>query len=351
MDAIVDKIRQDLIELVVSYQGENVTQRLMSEFNHAIFLIIPDEIRIKDMEQSTEFREEMMNVFDEQDPTKPGTPYLGQLEDQDSCYAARNCKFEFGQTLHQCSSCEKNFVCEKHKNSICMLCLAVRNTTQINKKSLNGKDEREAKLEAIGDHKENGDNKKATNDAGEAENKEEKEDDEEEGEGEGEDIGVTKDEEMDNREIDMGRRGEGVSDKHMSTTVGDGGEEEEEGIRNMDTGDQGTYDGNGVTIHKSTGETHDMISKEKEHARTAKFQVENIQNLSMDDFRFERENFITELQVCQVRTRSGELIWVLVEDYIYLKNAHVRNEANSDGDESEGSGFGWKNRENADIGK
>lgn len=53
----------------------------MSDFNHAIFLIIPKKVQIKDMKQSIEFREEMIGVFKEQDPTKPRTLYLRQLKD------------------------------------------------------------------------------------------------------------------------------------------------------------------------------------------------------------------------------------------------------------------------------
>lgn len=334
MEAIVEKIRKDLIELVNSYRGENATQRLLSEFSCAALLIIPEEIRTEDMKQSTDLREEMMNVFEERDPTKPGTPYLGQLQEQDSCYAARNCKFDFGQTLYQCTLCKKNFVCKEHEKSPCMLCLADRNAREKKEKSSNSMDGRKSKVEEVtGGHKN-------AEGAGSG--------DEEAESGDGKVDG--RDEEVDSRDGDTDFRGGDVSDKYNNVISKDkGGAENESG--NIYKGDKGTDGEQSAAINKRTDETHDIHSKEKQQERAAKFQVENIQNLSTDDFKFERGDYKTELQVCQVEKKSGELIWIMVKDYIRLKEMYVRNEANGDDVESEGSGFGWKNRENEDIGK
>ena len=353
----MEKIRKDLIELVNSYQGENATQRLLSEFSYATFLIIPEKIRTEDMKQSTDLREEMMNVFEEQDPTKPGTPYLGQLQDQDSCYAARNCKFDFGQTLYQCTLCKKNFVCKKHEKSPCMLCLADRNAREKLEKSSNSMDGRKAKVEEVtGDDKNaegagSGDEEAESGDEEEAESGDEEEAESGDEEAESGDRKVDgRDEEVDSRDGDTDFRGEDVSDKYNNVISKDkGGAENESG--NIYKGDKGTDGEQSAAINKRTDETHDIHSEEKQQERAAKFQVEDIQNLSTDDFKFERGNYVTELQVCQVEKKSGELIWVMVEDYIRLKEMYVRNEADGDDVESEGSGFGWKNRENEDIGK
>jgi hypothetical protein len=348
MEAIVEKIRKDLVELVNSYQGENATQRLLSEFSYATFLIIPEKIRTEDMKQSTDLREEMMNVFEEQDPTKSGTPYLGQLQDQDSCYAARNCKFDFGQTLYQCTLCKKNFVCKKHEKSPCMLCLADRNAREKMEKSSNSMDGRKAKVEEV-----TGDDKNAEG-AGSGDEEAESGDEEAESGDEEAESGDRKvdgrDEEVDSRDGDTDFRGEDVSDKYNNVISKDkDGDENESG--NVYSRNKGTDDEQSAAINKNTDETHDIPSKEKQQERAAKFQVEVMQNLSTDDFNFERGNYITELQICQVKKRSGELIWVVEKDYLRLKEMYVRNEADGDDVESEGSGFGWKNRENEDIGK
>ncbi|KAF9729868.1 hypothetical protein PMIN01_11801 [Paraphaeosphaeria minitans] len=322
MDAIVNKIRKDLIKHIISYQGENVTQRLMSELNYAIFLTIPEKIRIEDMKQSTEFREEMMGVFEEKDPTKPGTPYLGQLKEQDSCYAARNCKFDFGQTLYQCTSCKKNFVCEEHKTSTCMLCLAGIATKETKEVTGSDKDREDSKSIVKYDaHSEDQDAESGEEDA-----------------------------ESGDEDAESGDEDAESGDEDANATSKDKGEDESEG-KNVDSRDIGTRE-RSAAITKDIDEKEDPLSKEKGQERAAKFQVEDIQNLSMDDFHFKGGNFITELQVCQVQTRSGELIWVVLQDYVKLKEDYVKREADSDGNESDRSrsGFGWKNRKNADIG-
>lgn len=349
MDVIVNKIREDLIGHVISYKGDNVTQRLMSDFNHAIFLIIPEKVRIEDMKQSTEFREEMMGVFEEQDPTKPGTPYLGQLKDQDSCYAARNCKFEFGQTLYQCASCKKNFVCEEHKNSTCMLCQASRTTKGLKEKSPDSTGEKKVG-ELTGSNEDGEDNNHTVNNAEDAESGDEEVDSGDEEAEIGDEKSDSGDEEVNSEDGDAGFRGENVDDKYKRATSEGKDEDKNEG-KNVESGKKNAHREKSAVIQKITDQKEDPVLNQKKQERAAKFHVEDIQNLSIDDFKFERGNLITELQVCQVEKRSGEFVWVVLQDYVQLKEMYVKNEANSEGDESEESGFGWKNRENADIGK
>jgi hypothetical protein len=232
-------------------------------------------------------------------------------------------------------------------------------------KSSNSMDGRKAKVEEVtGDDKNaegagSGDEEAESGDEEEAESGDEEEaesGDEEEAESGDEEAesGDRKvdgrDEEVDSRDGDTDFRGEDVSDKYNNVISKDkDGDENESG--NVYSRNKGTDDEQSAAINKNTDETHDIPSKEKQQERAAKFQVEVMQNLSTDDFNFERGNYITELQICQVKKRSGELVWVVEKDYLRLKEMYVRNEADGDDVESEGSGFGWKNRENEDIGK
>jgi hypothetical protein len=236
-----------------------------------------------------------------------------------------------------------------------MLCLADRNAREKKEKSSNSMDGRKAKVEEITGGDKNaegagsGDEESGSGDEESGSGDEESGSGDEEAEsGDGKVDG--RDEEVDSRDGDTDFRGGDVSDKYNNVISKDkGGAENESG--NIYKGDKGTDGEQSAAINKRTDETHDIHSKEKQQERAAKFQVEDIQNLSTDDFKFERGNYKTELQVCQVEKKSGELIWIMVEDYIRLKEMYVRNEANCDDVESEGSGFGWKNRENEDIGK
>jgi hypothetical protein len=58
--------------------------------------------------------------------------------------------------------------------------------------------------------------------------------------------------------------------------------------------------------------------------RPAMLKVEEVQNLSVDDFSYDRGSLTSKLQVCQLRTKSGELMWVPMEDYLRLKHEYAR---------------------------
>jgi hypothetical protein len=102
---------------------------------------------------------------------------------------------------------------------------------------------------------------------------------------------------------------------------------------------------------KSGDEKLEKKAVDEEH-RPAKFKVEDAQYLSVDDFSYDRGSLMGEVQVCQLRTKSGALVWVPMEDYLRLKHEYVRLASS---DESEWDDVIVKgedmNRQNADVGK
>ncbi|EMD65829.1 hypothetical protein COCSADRAFT_355216 [Bipolaris sorokiniana ND90Pr] len=123
MDSIVSKVRVELVELAETYAAnkhENVTIRLISGFQRALFAILHESIRIKDFEQSKELRDEMIELFEDEYPTEPAWPYLNRLEKQDRCFAKLGCIFKHGAALYKSPFCQEHFVCENHKSSPCI---------------------------------------------------------------------------------------------------------------------------------------------------------------------------------------------------------------------------------------
>jgi hypothetical protein len=90
---------------------------------------------------------------------------------------------------------------------------------------------------------------------------------------------------------------------------------------------------------------------DEEH-RPAKFKVEDAQYLSVDDFSYDRSSLMSEVQVCQLRTKSGALVWVPMEDYLRLKHEYVRLASSDESEWDDGIVKGEDvNRQNADVGK
>ncbi|XP_014553185.1 hypothetical protein COCVIDRAFT_40751 [Bipolaris victoriae FI3] len=67
MDSIVSKVRVELVDLAATYAADK-------HENRALFTILDEGIRIKDLEQSKELRDEMMYLFEDEYPTKPAWP-------------------------------------------------------------------------------------------------------------------------------------------------------------------------------------------------------------------------------------------------------------------------------------
>jgi hypothetical protein len=87
-----------------------------------------------------------------------------------------------------------------------------------------------------------------------------------------------------------------------------------------------------------------------EKDRPAKFKVEDVQYLSVGDFSYYRDNLRSELQVWQLRTKSGTLVWVPMEDYLRLKHEYVRLASGDEGEGDDGIVKGEDmNRQNPDV--
>ncbi|CAN9463401.1 unnamed protein product [Alternaria alternata] len=183
--SIVSKVHAEIVDLAETYADagrENVTLSLIADFQRAVFPLLNEHIRIKDLEQSEELRDEIVQLLGDEHPTKPAWPYLNQLDKQDRCFAK-------------------------------------------------------------------------------------------------------------------------------------------------------------------------MGSIDEEH-RPAKFKVEDAQYLSVDDFSYDRGSLMSEVQVCQLRTKSGALVWVPMEDYLRLKHEYVRLASSDESEWDDGIVIGEDmNQQNANVGK
>ncbi|CAN9307471.1 unnamed protein product [Alternaria alternata] len=123
MESIVSKVHVELVDLAATYADagrENVTLSLMADFQRAVFPLLGEHIRIKDLEQSEELRDDIVQLLGDEHPTKPAWPYLDQLDKQDRCFAKIGCKFQLGAGLYRSPSCEEHFVCKNHHSSPCI---------------------------------------------------------------------------------------------------------------------------------------------------------------------------------------------------------------------------------------
>ncbi|KAI1569465.1 hypothetical protein PtrEW13061_011592 [Pyrenophora tritici-repentis] len=59
----------ELVDLGVTYADagyENVTLSLISDFQRALFTVLDESVRVKDLEQSEELRDEMVQLFEDE---------------------------------------------------------------------------------------------------------------------------------------------------------------------------------------------------------------------------------------------------------------------------------------------
>ncbi|KAJ6201964.1 hypothetical protein J3E72DRAFT_370926 [Bipolaris maydis] len=123
MDSIVSKVRIELGNLAATYAAnkhENVTLSLTSDFQRALFFILDERIRIKDLEQSKELREKMVQLFEDEYSTEPAWLYLNQFKKQDRCFAKLDCLSKDEAARYKHSSCQEHFMCKNHKSSPCI---------------------------------------------------------------------------------------------------------------------------------------------------------------------------------------------------------------------------------------
>ncbi|KAF1352901.1 hypothetical protein EJ07DRAFT_135623 [Lizonia empirigonia] len=239
MESIVSKVRAELVDLAVAYADaghENVTLSLISDFQHVLFPLLDERVRINDLEQSDELRDEMIQLFGDEHPTKPAWPYLDQLDMQDRCFAQLGCRFKHGAALYKSSSCKEHFVCKNHQWSPCLA-------------------------------------------------------------------------------------------KHKQITKG--------------AADESTLD--------ETVPLADQVEGKLEGAGESKEKTATINTVKEEN---PKSDGRTEIQVCQLRMKSGEVMWVPMEDYLQLKHKYAML-ASSDEDECDDDIVNREgmNQQNADIGR
>ncbi|OAL56166.1 hypothetical protein IQ07DRAFT_595773 [Pyrenochaeta sp. DS3sAY3a] len=121
MEEIIQSVQDELRGLASKYsqssKHENVTLDLVSDFKRALFIVLDDETRIKDLQQSTDLKKEMTTLF-EKVPQDTQSIFLNQ--DQDRCCAKPKCYFTPGQTIYMSAYCKEHFMCEKHVKSPCL---------------------------------------------------------------------------------------------------------------------------------------------------------------------------------------------------------------------------------------
>jgi hypothetical protein len=282
MLSIVQKVQNDLCNLAkaeAASGSQNVTLNLVSDFKLALFAVLPEEIRIQDLKESDELKEEMTSIFQNEEVKLPGWPYLDQLENQLACFAEKGCKFQLGSELHKSSTCPEHFLCRKHKSSPC-----------------NAKHKKEEDKNQ-GEKTTEGRKNKSPPRQSEAENQE-----------------------------SPGPRQGKVEGKAK----------------------EDVKDSNHDKIEKKQGV---LTSKRGDKPRAVKLQVADIAGLSVEDFEFKKGDCVSDVQIFQVQTKQGELIWVLENDYIQLKEKSANLKAINDSDEEEVVNGEDTNRQNADVGK
>jgi hypothetical protein len=66
MESIVSKVHVEFLDLAATYADagyKNVTHSLISDFQRALFAILDEDIRIKDLEQSAGLKNEMEELI------------------------------------------------------------------------------------------------------------------------------------------------------------------------------------------------------------------------------------------------------------------------------------------------
>ncbi|CAN9250430.1 unnamed protein product [Alternaria alternata] len=349
MESIVSKVHAELVDLAETYADagrENVTLSLMADFQRAVFPLLDERIRIKDLEQSEELRDEMVQLLGDEHPTEPAWPYLDQLDKQDRCFAKMGCKFQLGAGLYRSPSCEEHFVCKNHQSSPCIAKHEqapdyISKTKHDEKETAASpeKPEREPRVRADLAKSMFGDEEADRADAVEKSAGKRDADDDWLSEPQAEEI---PEKEKPTKEVAAKGAADTSALKGMVSFA--------DVLGNFTRADKGSEK---LTAPSMATESTALEKKavDEEH-RPAKFKVEDAQYLSVDDFSYDRGSLMSEVQVCQLRTKSGALVWVPMEDYLRLKHEYVRLASSDESEWDDGIVKGEDmNRQNADVGK
>jgi sRNA-binding protein len=260
-------------------ENVNVTATMLVEIQRALFAILPEEIRIRDLEESSELQETMTALFaDEKLPTTPGWPYLDQLEAQQDCLAAKGCKFKLGSALYKASSCD-HYLCTKHKKASCCP-IKTQPSKQVEEQGSSRASEQPP-------------------------------------DGKTREAPIMDGNEADKNKADKSKTDKSQADKDKV--------EEKRGNDTKPTSDseQG--------VNGGTGTIESKVKRGKE--RTVMFEVETVGNLVVGDFKFEKEDVLADAKVIQVKDVHGKTVWILDTDYAYLKKQFIDLKAKDDSDD------------------
>ncbi|CAN9355675.1 unnamed protein product [Alternaria alternata] len=361
MESIVSKVHAELVDLAATYADagrENVTLSLMADFQRAVFPLLDERIRIKDLEQSEELRDEMVQLLGDEHPTGPAWPYLDQLDKQDRCFAKMGCKFQLGAGLYRSPSCEEHFVCKNHQSSPCIAKHEqapdyISKTKHDEKETAASleKPENEPRVRADLAKSVFGDEEADRADAVEKSAGKRDAGDDRLSESQAEEI---PEEEKPTKEA----AAKGAAD----TSALKGIVSFADVLGNFTRADKGSEKltapsmaTRSTAVMEESPKRGDEKAEKKavdEEHRPAKFKVEDAQYLSVDDFSYDRGSLMSEVQVCQLRTKSGALVWVPMEDYLRLKHEYVRLASNDESEWDDGIVKGEDmNRQNVNVGK
>ena len=361
MESIVSKVHAELVDLAETYADagrENVTLSLMADFQRAVFPLLDERIRIKDLEQSEELRDEMVQLLGDEHPTKPAWPYLDQLDKQDRCFAKMGCKFQLGAGLYRSPSCEEHFVCKNHRSSPC-IAKHEQAPDYISKTKHDEKEtaaspeklKKEPRVRADLAKSMFGDEEADRADAVEKSAGKRDADDDWLSEPQAEEISekgrLAKDAVAKGTADTKALKGiVSFADKLGDLKMAD------EGSEKLTAPSMATESTAVMQENPKRGDERAEKKAVDEEHRPAKFKVEDAQYLSVDDFSYDCGSLMSEVQVCQLRTKSGALVWVPMEDYLRLKHEYVRLASSDEGEWDDGIVKGEDmNRQNADVGK
>jgi hypothetical protein len=288
--------KNELTTIASSYARDEdtiVTELMFNDLKRATFALLPEEIRIRDLEQSPDLQEEITHLFKDRLPEYPGWPYVEQLEEQDRCYVEVGCTFKLGSGLYTAKGCD-HYVCQAHKWKTC--CAGKTGDSEQDK----NKDSKQDK---------NKDSKQDKNkDSKQDKNKDSKQD-------KNKDSKPDEDKDSSASEQQSGAKAMEPQQAPIKAKGGNQAEEKREDDKSP------------TPKQSSSGSDVNEGAKKK---RTPKFEVEDIKYFSIADFDFKNEDRMEKQEVCQVRDKKGNLVWMLLDEYVKLKNEHVQRKAEDD---------------------
>jgi hypothetical protein len=287
------KIRSSFSTVLAHIRSEdpnNVTEEVFRELDHtlrALYGWIDEETRIKDLQNSDQLRHRMIELFkDEKDENGPAKKllYLKQIS-QDKCSATES-TFALGSTIYRSTTCEEqHYVCKKHRGDPCLFC--------------------DKKKPAPAQESQEGLSEKHAKGGGRLPSQ----------------TPIKGNEDFETSEV-LGKSLAGTKRKK------NGGDEKTSQEKPL----VGETLGGAKMIPHSEGESlvdhkkPDRIEKNKN--RDNALEVKDVKGLSVDDLDF--KSGVKELTICQVQTKDGDWIWVILEGYVKLKEEHAKRQASED---------------------